>query len=115
MGSRVENEIANALTSTPQLVKLGVTMEFRDSLNKSAIQLQKNLDRRMFYRLFAFDSVQFTILKLRQTTNHEKGLQRYRVSQKKSMIKIFSSDIITGEFIKAVGGGGATRYKWSKF
>ena len=55
MGSRVENEIANALTSTPQLVKLGVTMEFRDSLNKSAIQLQKNLDRRMFYRLSTFD------------------------------------------------------------
>ena len=56
MGSRVENEIANALASTPQLVKLGVTMEFRDSLNKSAIQLQKNLDRRMFYRLSTFDS-----------------------------------------------------------
>ena len=36
------------------------------------------------------------------------------MSQKKSIIKIFSSDIITGEFIKAVGGGGATRYKWSK-
>ena len=52
---------------------------------------------------------------MRQTTNHGKGLQRYRVSQKKSIIKMFSSDIITGEFIKALGGGGATRYKWSKF
>jgi len=46
LGNRVENEIANALSTTPQLVKLGVTMEFRDSLNKSAIQLQKNLDKR---------------------------------------------------------------------
>ena len=62
MGSRVENEIANALTSTPQLVKLGVTMEFRDSLNKSAIQLQKNLDRRMFYRLSAFDCNEIDII-----------------------------------------------------
>ena len=34
-----------ALLQTPQLVKLGVTMEFRDSLNKTAVQLQKNLDR----------------------------------------------------------------------
>ena len=35
----------------PQLVKLGVSMEFRDSLNKTAIQLQKNLDRRKFFSL----------------------------------------------------------------
>ena len=33
---------------TPQLVKLGVTMEFRDSLNRTAVQLQKNLDKRKF-------------------------------------------------------------------
>ena len=46
LGSRVENDIANALTMTPQLVKLGVTMEFRDSLNRTAVQLQKNLDKR---------------------------------------------------------------------
>ena len=29
-------------------------MEFRDSLNKSAIQLQKNLDKRNFYFLIIF-------------------------------------------------------------
>ena len=46
LGSRVENDIANALAMTPQLVKLGVTMEFRDSLNRTAVQLQKNLDKR---------------------------------------------------------------------
>ena len=49
LGSRIENDIAQALLMTPQLVKLGVTMEFRDSLNKTAIQLQKNLDKRTSY------------------------------------------------------------------
>ena len=72
LGSRVENEIANALTSTPQLVKLGVTMEFRDSLNKSAIQLQKNLDRRMFYRLSAFDSSDIDIMWQNHISRYEK-------------------------------------------
>ena len=46
MGHRIEKEIADVLAMTPQLVKLGVTMEFRDSLNRTAIQLQKNLDKR---------------------------------------------------------------------
>ena len=46
MGHRIEKEIADALSLTPQLVKLGVTMEFRDSLNRTAVQLQKNLDKR---------------------------------------------------------------------
>ena len=46
LGHRIEKEIADVLAMTPQLVKLGVTMEFRDSLNRTAIQLQKNLDKR---------------------------------------------------------------------
>ena len=45
MGNRVETEIAEALQNTPQLVKLGITMEFRDTLNRAAVQLQKNLDK----------------------------------------------------------------------
>ena len=32
----------------PHLVKLGVRMEFRDSLNKCAMALAKNLDRSEF-------------------------------------------------------------------
>ena len=32
----------------PHLVKLGVRMEFRDSLNKCAMALAKNLDRSKF-------------------------------------------------------------------
>ena len=48
LGNRIEKEIADALTQTPQLVKLGVTMEFRDSLNRTAVQLQKNLDKRKY-------------------------------------------------------------------
>eukprot|EP00094_Tigriopus_californicus_P007527 TCALIF_07247-PA protein Name:"Similar to Tmod2 Tropomodulin-2 (Mus musculus)" AED:0.05 eAED:0.05 QI:154/0.83/0.85/1/1/1/7/232/412 len=32
--------------SNQQLVKLGLTMEFRDTLNRTAVQLQRNLDQR---------------------------------------------------------------------
>lgn len=46
MGNRIETEIANLLHETPQLVKLGITMEFRDTLNRTAVQLEKNLDRK---------------------------------------------------------------------
>ena len=49
LGHRIEKEIADALSLTPQLVKLGVTMEFRDSLNRTAVQLQKNLDKRKLH------------------------------------------------------------------
>ena len=45
LGNRVETEIVSALRETPQLVKLGLTMEFRDTLNKAAVQLKNNLDR----------------------------------------------------------------------
>ena len=34
------------MEQVPHLVKLGVRMEFRDSLNKCAMALAKNLDRR---------------------------------------------------------------------
>jgi hypothetical protein len=34
------------LERTPQLIKLGINLEFRDSLHKTASQLQKNLDLR---------------------------------------------------------------------
>ena len=35
----------NLVIKVPHLVKLGVRMEFRDSLNKCALALAKNLDR----------------------------------------------------------------------
>ena len=35
----------------PHLVKLGVRMEFRDSLNKCALALAKNLDRSKFRKI----------------------------------------------------------------
>ncbi len=41
----MENEIADLLRSTPKLVRLGINMEFRDTLNRTAVQLQKNLDK----------------------------------------------------------------------
>ena len=44
LGYQVESEIANLLELTPQLVKLGINMEFRDTLNRTVTQLQKNLD-----------------------------------------------------------------------
>ena len=49
LGSRIEAEIADSLTKTPQLIKLGLTMEFRDTLNRTAVQLQKNLDKSKLY------------------------------------------------------------------
>ena len=45
LGNRVENEIVEAVCAAPQLLKLGIALEFRDALNKTAIQLLKNLDR----------------------------------------------------------------------
>ena len=44
LGYQVESDIANLLELTPQLVKLGISMEFRDTLNRTVTQLQKNLD-----------------------------------------------------------------------
>ena len=41
----MENEIVEAVCKAPQLLKLGIALEFRDALNKTAIQLLKNLDR----------------------------------------------------------------------
>ena len=38
----------NLVIKVPHLVKLGVRMEFRDSLNKCAMALAKNLDRSKF-------------------------------------------------------------------
>ena len=37
--------LKSRLIKVPHLVKLGVRMEFRDSLNKCAMALAKNLDR----------------------------------------------------------------------
>ena len=48
LGNRLETLIADSLSDTPQLVKLGITMEFRDTLNRTAVALQKNLDRSNF-------------------------------------------------------------------
>jgi len=46
LGSAVEYTIIELLPKVPHLVKLGVKMEFRDSLNKCALALARNLDRR---------------------------------------------------------------------
>jgi len=46
LGSATEYALIEILAKAPHLVKLGVRMEFRDSLNKCALQLAKNLDRR---------------------------------------------------------------------
>jgi len=46
LGSATEYAIIEILAKAPHLVKLGVRMEFRDSLNKCAMALAKNLDRR---------------------------------------------------------------------
>ena len=45
LGSALEYAIIELLPKVPHLVKLGVRMEFRDSLNKCALALAKNLDR----------------------------------------------------------------------
>ena len=47
LGSALEYAIIELLPKVPHLVKLGVRMEFRDSLNKCAMALAKNLDRSM--------------------------------------------------------------------
>jgi len=46
LGSAVEYALIDLLPKVPHLVKLGVRLEFRDSLNKCALALAKNLDRR---------------------------------------------------------------------
>lgn len=46
LGSAMEYALIDLLPKVPHLVKLGVRMEFRDSLNKCALALAKNLDRR---------------------------------------------------------------------
>jgi len=46
LGSAIEYALIEILPKVPHLVKLGVRMEFRDSLNKCALALAKNLDRR---------------------------------------------------------------------
>ena len=45
LGSAIEYALIDLLPKAPHLVKLGVRMEFRDSLNKCALALAKNLDR----------------------------------------------------------------------
>ena len=45
LGSATEYAIIEILAKAPHLVKLGVRMEFRDSLNKCAMALARNLDR----------------------------------------------------------------------
>ena len=39
-------EIAAFLHKVPHLVKLGITMEYKDTMNRTCRQLAKNLDRR---------------------------------------------------------------------
>merc|ERR1712055_655707 len=46
LGSATEYAIIDLLPKVPHLVKLGVAMEFRDSLNKCAMALAKNMDKR---------------------------------------------------------------------
>lgn len=46
LGAAIEYALIDILPKVPHLVKLGVRMEFRDSLNKCALALAKNLDRR---------------------------------------------------------------------
>ena len=53
LGYQVESEIANLLELTPQLVKLGINMEFRDTLNRTVTQLQKNLDLSNYFLIWA--------------------------------------------------------------
>ena len=45
LGHQIESEIASLMQETPQLVKLGITLQFRETLNKTATQLQRNLDQ----------------------------------------------------------------------
>ena len=54
LGSAIEYALIDILAKAPHLVKLGVRMEFRDSLNKCALALAKNLDRSEFYEFQAF-------------------------------------------------------------
>jgi len=46
LGSSIEYALAEIIPKFPHLVKLGVNMEFRDTLNKCASALLRNLDRR---------------------------------------------------------------------
>lgn len=46
LGSATEYALVELVPKVPHLVKLGVAMEFRDSLNKCALALAKNLDKR---------------------------------------------------------------------
>ena len=51
----------------PHLVKLGVRMEFRDSLNKCALALAKNLDRSKFRKKTKKIENVFSLFFLRET------------------------------------------------
>lgn len=46
LGSAIEYALAEMIPKYPHLVKLGVRLEFRDTLNKCALALVKNLDKR---------------------------------------------------------------------
>jgi len=46
LGSAIEYALAEMIPKYPHLVKIGVRMEFRDTLNKCAMALVKNLDKR---------------------------------------------------------------------
>jgi hypothetical protein len=45
LGNRIESEIVVAVRNATQLTKLGIALEFRDTLNRTAVQLLKNLDK----------------------------------------------------------------------
>ena len=59
LGSALEYAIIELLPKVPHLVKLGVRMEFRDSLNKCAMALAKNLDRSKFAPYFTLPTIFF--------------------------------------------------------
>ena len=61
LGSALEYAIIELLPKVPHLVKLGVRMEFRDSLNKCAMALAKNLDRSKFAPYFTLPTIFFKI------------------------------------------------------
>jgi len=46
LGAAIEYALAEMIPKFPHLVKLGVALEFRDTLNKIAVALTKNLDKR---------------------------------------------------------------------
>ncbi len=56
LGHRVESSVVDILASgnNPRLVNLGIVMEFRSCLNRVAVQLQRNLDKKSKLLLMFF-------------------------------------------------------------